>query len=115
MHHPEKPHVKLTLAGVEYRLVYDFESIAEVEEVLDKPLITGIRPRDVRTPTVSLVRAMFYATAHATHPDLTFEQVKHLVTRDSLVAIWTHVLEAWALSQPEQGDDENPTQGQSGS
>jgi len=113
MHHPEKPVVKLSLDGTDYKLCYDFEAIAEVEELLDKPLITGIREKDVRTPTVSLVRAMFFATAHAHHPALTFAQAKHLVTRDTLVAVWTKVLEAWTASQPEPEESEDPRPSQS--
>ena len=101
MNHPEKPSVKLKLAGTEYTLVYDFDAIAEAEEILDRPLITGLRGRDIATPTISLVRAMFFATAHATHPELTFEQVKALVTRKTLADIWVKVLEAWQLAQPD--------------
>jgi hypothetical protein len=114
MSNPVKPSVKLKLAGVEYKLHYDFEAIAEAEEILDRPLITGLRGRDIATPKVSLVRAMFFATAHATHPELTPEQAKSLVTKDTLVEVWPKVLEAWALSQPdpEENADENPTQDQ---
>lgn len=115
MHHPEKPSVKLMLGGVSYSLVYDFEAIAEAEDILDKPLITGLRGRDITTPRVNLVRAMFFATAHATHPELTYEQAKALVTRDNLVEVWPKVLEAWTLAQPdaEESDEIRPTPDQS--
>lgn len=108
-------HVKLTLGGVEYTLTYDFDAIAEAEEILDRPLITGLRGRDITTPKVSLVRAMFFATAHATHPELTLEQAKALITRANLVEVWTRVLQAWTEAQPdaEEGDAENPTSDQS--
>lgn len=111
MSNPVTPHVRLKLAGVEYRLVYDFDAIAEAEEIVDKPLITGLRGRDITTPKVSLVRAMFFATAHVAHPELTTEQVKSLITRDNLVEVWTKVLEAWTASQPDADEesDENPT------
>jgi hypothetical protein len=105
MNHPEKPSVKLKLDGVDYKLVYDFDAIAEAEEILDRPLITGLRGRDIATPTISLVRSMFFATAHATHPELTFEQVKALVTPKTIADIWVKVLEAWQRAQPDAADE----------
>lgn len=114
MHHPEKPSAKLTLSGVEYKLVYDFEAIAEAEDILDKPLITGLRGRDITTPKVNLVRAMFFACAHAYHPELTYEQAKAFITRTNLVEIWPKVLEAWTLAQPDaEKSNENPMQDRS--
>jgi hypothetical protein len=115
MSHPEKPSVKLKLSGVDYELVYDFNAIADAEEIVDRPLITGLRSRDISTPTVGLVRAMFFATARTSHPELTFEHAKSLITRKSLPEAWGKVLEAWALAQtePEKESDENPTRGQS--
>lgn len=106
MHHPEIPSVTLTLGDVEYQLVYDFEAIATAEEIVNRPLITGLRQRDIATPTVNLVRAMFFATASASHPDLTWQTAKALVTRHTLATIWPKVLEAWTQAQPdpEEGD-----------
>jgi hypothetical protein len=115
MSHPEKPSVKLKLAGVDYQLVYDFNSIADAEEIVDRPLITGLRSRDITTPTVGLVRAMFYATARTSHPELTYEHAKSLITKKTLPEVWGKVLEAWALAQaePEKESDGNPPQDQS--
>lgn len=107
--HPAKPTVKLKLGGTEYALVYDFEAICEAEEILDRPLITGLRKRDITTPTVNLVRAMFYACAHSSQPALTYEQAKSLITRANLTEVWIKVLEAWTLGQPEPEEGEaNP-------
>lgn len=115
MHNALQPHVKLTLGGIEYRLVFDLDAIAEAEDILDRALITGLTQQDVFHPKVSLVRAMLFAVIHREHPDVTIDAVKHLVTRSNLLDVWTKVFEAWCLSnpEPEQGDTADPTQAQS--
>lgn len=113
---PIKPVVELPLQGVTYRLSYDFDAIAEAEDIVDRPLITGLRRKDIERPTINLVRAMFFAAARANHPELTYEQIKALVTRDNWGSIWGSVLKAWIAGSPEPEESaapSDPTQGQS--
>jgi hypothetical protein len=116
MHNPTQGAVKIELGGTAYTLRFDFEAIAEAEDLTGKPLLTGLRERDVTSPTISLVRAMFYACLLPEHPYITFEQAKAMVTRKTLTDIWVKVLEAWSLSAPPAEEDQaatDPTEGQS--
>ena|SRR5450631_1424828 len=115
---PTKPTVTLTVEGTDYELAFDFESIALAEEVTGRPLITGLRGKDIIAPTVSLVRAMLYATLHSYDASVTFDAAKAMVTRKTLGSIWNKVLEAWSLGIVDDDEDEaediaDPTLGQS--
>lgn len=116
MHNAVQPHVVATIGGHSYRLVFDFEAVAEAEDILDRALITGLTQKDVYRPTVSLVRAMLFGVIHREHPDLTYDAVKGLVNRDNLLEIWAKVFEAWVKSNPEpeeEADAADPTPAQS--
>jgi len=114
---PTKPPTTIVVDYDTYYLLFDFEAIADAEDLTGRPLLTGLSKKDITTPTVSLVRSMLFACVHANHPKLTYEQVKALVTRDNLAEVWGKVLEAWtaglAEPEPEAIAEENPTEGQS--
>jgi hypothetical protein len=115
MHNALQPHVKLTIGGVEYRLVFDLDAVAEAEDILDRALITGLTQQDVFRPKVSLVRAMLFAVLRREQPKLTYDEVKQIVTRANLTEVWTKVFEAWCQSNPEpeqDNSDEDPTPAQ---
>ena len=101
MHNPTHPAVKLKLDGVTYHLRFDFEAIATAEELTDRPLITGLRQKDVTSPKIGLVRSMLFACLRADQPDITLDEAKALVSRETLVSIWTKVLEAWTQAKIE--------------
>ena len=109
---PVAPTTSLTINGVEYELLFDLNAVAEAEELTDRPLLTGLRQRDISTPTISLVRAMLFASIRAKHPEVSFELAKSFVTRKNLGEIWAAVLTAWTqgLAEPDKDADENPTQ-----
>jgi hypothetical protein len=116
MSHPEKPTVEITLGGKKYELVFDFDAIAEAEDITDRSLIVGMYTSEAVRPKISFLRALFFACAHALQPTLTYDEAKLLVTLKTFGDVWMKVLEAWRLSQPdaeESKDAENPTQGQS--
>jgi hypothetical protein len=103
-----KHHLKLN--GETYSLVWDFEAIALAEDISDRPLLTGIKVRDITSPTISLVRAMLYACIHTNHTDVTWDHVKAMVTRKTFSDIWVAVLTAWnaGIGETEESGDENP-------
>jgi hypothetical protein len=114
MPNPIKKPVAIKLHGVDYTLMFDFDAVAAAEDISGRPLLTGLSPKDVTSPTISLVRAMLFASLLPTQPDTTFSEAKALVTRDNLVEIWIKVLEAWNNSNPDpEPASENPIQGQS--
>jgi hypothetical protein len=102
-----RPERKITLQDITYKLTWDFDAIAEAEDLLNVPLVTGISQRMVTTPKVSEVRNMFFACAHANHHDLTIDDVRPLVTSKTLVEVWNTVLEAWSDSVIENEEEES--------
>jgi len=115
-HNPIKQPVTIKVKGVDYTLLYDFESIATAEDIAGRSLLTGLSQRDITSPSISLVRAMLFASLLPIQPNITLESAKALVTKDNIVEIWIKVLEAWNNSNPDPqpaGDDENPKSGQS--
>jgi hypothetical protein len=106
---------KLTLMGTTYTLAFDFQAIADAEEITGRSLITGLRQKDIDAPAVKLVQAMFYAVTRKHHEGLTYERVKALVTPKTLVPIWAAVLQVWiaGLAEPDEGDPAGEAQGES--
>jgi len=113
MSDPTQPVTKLTIGKEEYALQFDFEAIAEAEDALDRPLITGLSQRDVNRPKISTVRSMFYAALRRSRPDLTFEQASALVTVQTLRTIWQAVVIAYGHFCADPEDSENPPAAQS--
>ena len=115
-HNPVQPTTELKLGGEVYELLFDINAVALAEDILDRPLLTGLRQRDFSSPTISLVRGMLYACITAKQPQVTFEQAKAFVTRKNLGEIWTTVLAAWvkgmAEPDPAKDGDGDPTQDQ---
>jgi hypothetical protein len=103
---PVQPTTELKLNGVIYELVFDLEACAKAEEVLDRPLLTGLRRKDINTPSIRVVQGMLYSCIGANHPDMSFGQVKALVTRKNWPSIWSAVLSAWTLglAEPDEAD-----------
>jgi hypothetical protein len=106
MANPFNKTVILSLDGVYWTLLFDFEAIANAEEVTGRALFSGISGKDVTSPTINLVRAMLYAAVQAYQPATTFAEAKALVTRKNFVDIWTKLLEAWTKSWDEDVEDE---------
>lgn len=99
------------LDGKEYQVQFDFEAIAEAEDLTDRPILTGLTKRQLNHPTINFVRAMFFAGLRRHHAELTYEEVTQLVNRENMASLWADLIEAWADSrQQETGEDEeNPT------
>jgi hypothetical protein len=104
---PVAPTTTLSINGVEYELLFDLDSVALAEDITDRPLLTGLRQKDISTPTVSLVRAMLFSCLQAKHPEITFPLAKTFVTRKNWSEIWSTVLNAWTvgLAEPDPEED----------
>ena len=102
-----QPTTELKINGVVYILIFDLEACAKAEEVLDRPLLTGLRQKDINTPSIRTVQGMLYACIGANHPDLTFLQVKALVTRKNWANVWAAVLTSWTAGLAEADKEED--------
>jgi len=108
------PAVELVVGDVTYALKFDFEAVAEVEDLTGKPLLTGLTRSSIEKPIIPFVRAMLYAALRTEEPDVTFDQAKKLVTRRSLLTVWGKVLDAWVIFQEEPDPaEEGPSESQS--
>lgn len=104
---PVAPVTTLSLNGATYSLVFEMESVALAEELTDRPLLTGLRQKDITTPKISLVQSMLFACILPRHPEMTLTQVKALVTRKNFYEVWGVVLNAWTagLAEPDSEED----------
>jgi hypothetical protein len=107
---PTQPLVELKLGNDTMHLVFDLDAIAEAEDLTDRSLLTGMQPRDVTRPTISLVRALLYAGLRRHQPQIGFEDVKEIVTRKTLYPIWEKVLEAYTFfcAEADEGEEATP-------
>lgn len=109
MANPLMPVVELTIGEQSYKLRFDFEAIAQAEDAAGIALLTGLSPKDVKTPRVNIVRGMLYASMLCEQPDVQYVQVKLMVTRENIAAIWGKVLEAWVnMLSDEKGEAKDP-------
>ena len=110
-HNPVEEPIDIKIGAKTYHLVCTFEAIAEAERLLDRSLIFGLRQKDIARPTIDTVRALFYGQTREHHGELTFGEVKNLITRRNFSDIAGRVVAAWsaAMDEPEAEDPANPT------
>ena len=115
MQNPTSPAVKLQIADSSFDLVFNFEAIADAEEITGRALLTGLRRRDIEAPAINLVRAMLFACIHKAQSLAEFADIKKLVTRANITEVWGKVLEAWTegLAEPEGDAPADPPESQS--
>jgi len=92
----------LKVDGTEYKLVYDFNAIAEAEALTGLNLLTGMINlwQDLTATKLmgaSIVRGLLYA---ALRPKLDLEAVGHMIRVDTLTDIVAAIREAYAESMP---------------
>jgi hypothetical protein len=99
---------------VTFELLYDFEAIARAEEITGRSLLMGFTQKDIRKPTIPLVRAMLFAGLLPKEPEITLAEASAFVTRKSIYEIWAKVLDAWVIAMaPPEDTPADPPKGQS--
>lgn len=96
----------LEFEGKKYAIQFDFEAIAEAEDLTDRPLLMGLTRRQVNQPTINFVRAMFYAGVHRHQPELQYSALAKLVTRENIGELWNDLLAAWVDSRQQEAGEE---------
>lgn len=120
---PTNPPVRVMIDDIVYSLVFNLDSVALAEELTNRPLLLGLQERDANSPTISLVRAMFYACVHTHHPEIQYDTeatpvatvsagpvpvppptVKSMITRKNIRGVWDKVIKAWldGLAEPDK-------------
>jgi hypothetical protein len=97
---------KLEIDGKQYRLGYDFNAIAEAEEVTGSNLLQGLL--NGGNWTARQMRGLLYAALHVAHPRITVEEVGKLIRLDTMIAVQRAVIMAYNLSLPEEKRQADP-------
>lgn len=88
-----------------YKLIYDFDSIAKAEEITDMPLLIGVNWRRIG---VKQIQAMLYASMVKAQPDITMAEIKSLITVPNVPVIERALAQAWISSHAEEDEEAKP-------
>lgn len=95
--------------GTEFKLAFDFDAVARVEDETGLSLMVGITWTQL---TMRQLRALLYASALLAQPKVKLEELtKHIHIRNQKL-ICEAIADAWLKSIPETkpGDDADPPQ-----
>ena len=67
-----------------YTLTYDFNEIADAEEVANMNLLSGVAAHGQGGISSAQLRGLLYALLHTAHPAVTLKEAGDLLTRDAL-------------------------------
>jgi hypothetical protein len=95
----------LVIDGETYVLFFDFEAIADAEELTGLPLISGLTKKDVNSPRISFVRALLYACIRPHQPKVTYEEAAAMVNQWNWSKIWERLLKVWVSGMKEPGPE----------
>lgn len=111
------PSAELKIGDETYRLSFTYDAIAEAKREL---LRYGVRCNlllslDSYDIDALELRALFYAATRLHHPELSYEQVKGLLTMQNYGSVFEAILKAYVVAmKPPQEQEENPTPAQEG-
>lgn len=97
--------VDITIKDKTYKMVFDFNAVAEVEQMTSRNLMTKEGWDDLNGREVSI---LFWSTLQAEQPDITLQQVRKLMNTRNIKLITDKVMEAWTLSKVEETADPTP-------
>ena len=96
----------LEIDGRKYRLVYDFNAIADAEVSAGCNLLHGMTATMVNRMSAGQLRGLFFAALRRAHPTITMAAAAALVRLDTMPSIVEKLCECYALSFPAA---KNPT------
>lgn len=92
---------EFAIDGEKFRACYDFNALAEAEEVAKCNLLHGMAGLLVSTASATQLRGLLYAALRKAHPRMTIEQAGALIRIDTMPAIREALLIAYRDSMPE--------------
>lgn len=95
----------LTLNGQTYQLAYDFEAIAQAEELTGLSLLVGVNWSQIG---VRQIRAMLYASLLKAQPKITLDDLTPLLTVRNIAPIERALAAAWVESTPDPEKKDEP-------
>ena len=103
-----QPVVMLTVGDRMLQLVFDFEAIAEAEDVCGRTILSGLSSKEIYHPPIRLVQATLYASLLKYQPQITWAEAKAFVTAKTMSDIWIKVIEAWNKAMVDPVTEEPP-------
>jgi len=92
--HALKSEGVVTLDGKEYKIEFTMRGLAEAEEVSGLSLL-ALSQKQITSPSIKLVWAMFFGLAQKHNPKLTFDEVQDLITPLDVVQSWALMAEVY--------------------
>lgn len=89
----------LLLDGEKYKLVYNFNAIAEAEENAGCNLLGGLE--NLQNLTAIQLRGLLYAALGVAHPEITVTDAGRMIRLNTIAPITEALAEAYRLSMPE--------------
>jgi hypothetical protein len=109
---PTLPYSPVTIGGKEYRLCFDFASLAQARAEFRQQGVGAEYNLLIKMAHLDLdgVWVVFPCAVHKFHPELSFEDAQKLLNIQSALAVLSALYEAWGVSVPEtkEAPDGNP-------
>lgn len=91
--------VEIELKGQKLKLVFDFNTVAEIESRTGRNLMVEDGWKDLNGTEISI---LFWATLQSEQPEITLNQTRKMMNTKNMKAITDKVMEAWSLSKSEE-------------
>jgi hypothetical protein len=101
---PTLEFTSLKINGKTYKLIYDFDAIADIEEETNIPLLVGI---DFRRLNVRQVRAMLCACMRKAHPAVSPKVITPWIVPKNMPLIIDALIQTWFVSTAKRQEDES--------
>lgn len=114
----KKVTIPLTLSGKKFEIAFDFNSMAELEDVYDGGFDKAIKSMADGKKPLSTIRALIYSSIKPRYPKITLLQVGELLTEalqddKKMEEITDTLMKALTLFMPEaEGNEEVNTAGE---
>ena len=106
---PVRRFTSLSLHGIEYRLCYDYASIARAEESAQCPELFEVVGESMGTneqgeliiakmPSGKQLAALWWAALMVAHPEIGFEEAMSVIEPPDRIEIYLAIIKAWSES-----------------
>lgn len=98
MANPKNTFVSMTLGGKEYKMGFDFNALAELEEKLGRSML---EPGAMNFQSVKEIRYFVWASLLKDSPGITVEEAGALITPSNMADVMAKLNEAQGISLPD--------------
>lgn len=102
-----QPSAALEIDGETYRLLFDFNALAEAERLTGHGLLRQHPAKYFRDLDAAGIRGFLYAALKAEHPQISVDAVGALLRVEFFQSIFGAISKAWILSMPERSKEDS--------